>query len=248
VLDHWLSGYPSLPWSGLPWSGLITVNEALWDQDMENEYGSWPANWVFGPDMNLWRGAFNGTDDPLLWFKQTFEWTSQAVYAAGFNPNQVPLFYSDYGIETATAKADAVYQLLKEMLAAGVPIDGVGFQAHMQCDCMNWPAQPGCDDPTVVGANMQRFIDLGLKVRITELDVTMVDGCTEEMQAAVYSSLLQACLDKAPHCDGFMLWGFTDKYSWLSASRPCILDDEYRPKPAFFALQDTLANAARVVV
>merc|ERR1711865_15962 len=141
-----------------------------------------------------------------------------------------------------TAKANATYRLLKEMLAAGVPIDGVGFQAHMQCDCMNWPVQPGCDDPVLIGANLQRFIDLGLSVWITELDVTMVDGCTEEMQAAVYGSVLQACLDKAPHCDSFMLWGFTDNYNWLSAKTPCILDKEYKPKPAFFTLQQKLAN------
>merc|ERR1711865_1268886 len=147
-----------------------------------------------------------------------------------------------------TAKANATYRLLKEMLAEGVPIDGVGFQAHMQCDYMNYPAQPGCDDPAVIGANMQRFIDLGLSVWITELDVTMAKGCTQDMQAAVYGSLLQACLDKlplsrgAPGCDSFMLWGFTDNYNWLAAKTPCILDKDYKPKPAFFTLQQTLAT------
>merc|ERR1711948_91795 len=68
------------------------------------------------------------------------------------------------------------------------------------------------------------------------------------MQADVYKSLLRACLDKAPHCDAFMLWGFTDKYNWLSAKNPCILDNEYQPKPAFFALQETLSNASRNVL
>jgi len=236
VVPHWLS----LP--NLPFNGLITVNEAVWNQDMAYKYGSWPANWVFGPDTNLWRGAWNGTDDPLLWFKKTFEWTRQAVDAAGFDRTQIPLFYNDYSIETATAKADAVHRLLKEMLAAGVPIDGVGFQAHMQCDCMNYPSQPGCNDAAVIAANMQRFIDLGLKVRITEVDVTMVDGCTEEMQADVYGALLQACLEKAPDCDSYMLWGFTDNYNWFSDKKPCILDTEYQPKPAFFRLQETLTS------
>jgi endo-1,4-beta-xylanase len=242
VVPHWLN-------SGLPFNGLITVNEAIWNQDMEYKYGAWPNNWVFGPDTNLWRNAFNDTsDDPLMWFKKTFEWTRQAVDAAGFDRSQVPLFFTDYGIETSTPKADAVYRLVKEMLDAGVPIDGVGFQAHMQCDCMNYPNQPGCDDSEVVGANLQRFIDLGLKVRITELDVTMVDGCTEDMQAAVYGSLLQACLDKAPHCDSFMLWGFTDNYNWLSDKSPCILDKDYQPKPAFFTLQEKLAKTNKFLV
>jgi len=226
-------------------NGLIVVNEALWNQDMACKYGGWPANWVFGPAENLWRGAFNGTADPLAWFKKTFEWTRQAVGAAGFNSSQVRLFYNDYGIETFTDKANATYRLLREMLAEGVPIDGVGFQAHMSCDCMNYPGQPGCDDPAVIGANMQRFIDLGLSVWITELDVTMEKGCTQDMQATVYGSLLQACLNKLPHCDSFMLWGFTDNYNWLSDKNPCILDREYKPKPAFFTLQQKLAKVTQ---
>eukprot|EP00666_Eupelagonemidae_sp_cell4sb_P005244 gene5244-1766_t len=63
---------------------------------MGYKYGDWPASWVFGPSENLWRGAFNGSSDPLLWFKKTFEWTRQAVDAAGFNRSQVRLFYNDY--------------------------------------------------------------------------------------------------------------------------------------------------------
>merc|ERR1712232_745479 len=108
----------------------------------------------------------------------------------GFNRSSVRLFFNEYGIETPTAKADAVYKLMKEMLEAGVPIDGIGFQAHMQCDC---GGQPGCDDPSVIAGNFQRFIG-GLDIWVTELDVTMVDGCSEDTQAKVYSSLLQACL------------------------------------------------------
>ena len=26
---------------------------------------------------------------------------------------------------------------------AGTPIDGIGFQAHLRCDCGNYPPQPG---------------------------------------------------------------------------------------------------------
>ena len=89
---------------------------------------------------------------------------------------------------------------------------------------------------------MQRFIQLGLKVWVTELDVAMAAGCTQEMQAAVYSAMLEACLLNAPHCNTFMLWGFTDRYTWLDnrTQAPTILDSNYQPKPAYFALQRTL--------
>ena len=163
---------------------------------------------------------------------------------AGFGRNKLPLFYNDYGIETATPKADAVLHFISEQLKDGTPIDGIGFQAHLRCDCANYPPQPGCNQSSVISANMQRFIKLGLKVWVTELDVAMAPGCTQQMQAAVYSAVLEACLANAPHCDSFMLWGFTDRYTWLDnkTQAPNILDAAYRPKPAFFALQKALST------
>ena len=108
-----------------------------------------------------------------------------------------------YGIETPGAKTDAVLRWVTEQKAAGVPIDGVGFQSHLTCNC------PGCNDTATIAATMQRYVKAGFKVWVTELDVQMVEGCTEEDQAAVYSAVLGACLSLKEHCDSFMVWGFT---------------------------------------
>ena len=217
---------------------MIAVNEAFWNQEMP-QHGSWPANWVFGAESNMF--SWNGTG----WFADVFRWTRAAVAAAGVGQSVIRLFYNDYGIETATAKADAVLRFLKEQLAAGAPIDGVGFQAHMRCDCGGHPAQPGCNNATAIAANMRRFTDLGLDVWVTELDVAMAPGCTQQMQADVFGAVLQACLDLGARCDAFMLWGFTDRYTWLdnTTQAPNMLDAAYRPKPAYFTLQKTLAGA-----
>lgn len=116
---------------------------------------------------------------------------------------------------TRAAKADALLRLLTELIEAGnLPIDGVGFQAHLQCDCGGYPPQPGCNNASVIAANMARFSDLGLDVWVTELDVAMVPGCTQQMQADVYAAVLGGCL-LTPRCDAFMVWGFTDRYTWL---------------------------------
>ena len=108
-----------------------------------------------------------------------------------------------YGIETPGAKTDAVLRWVTEQKAAGVPIDGVGFQSHLTCNC------PGCNDTATIAATMQRYVKAGFKVWVTELDVQMAEGCTEEDQAAVYSAVLGACLSLKEHCDSFMVWGFT---------------------------------------
>ena len=151
------------------------------------------------------------------------------------------LFYGDYGIETPTEKANAVYRFLKEQLADGTPIDGIGLQAHMTCDCVG---QPGCNNATVIAGNMARFAELGLAIWVTELDVAMAPGCTQQMQADVYAAVLEACLVPASHCDAFMVWGFTDRYTWLDnvTKAPTMLDAQFNPKPAFFSLQKVMQD------
>lgn len=42
----------------------------------------------------------------------------------------VKLYINDYNIEGINAKSNAMYELVKKLKAQGVPIHGVGFQAH----------------------------------------------------------------------------------------------------------------------
>ena len=144
---------------------------------------------------------------------------------------------AQYGIETPGAKTDAVLRWVTEQKAAGVPIDGVGFQSHLTCNC------PGCNDTATIAATMQRYVKADFKVWVTELDVQMAEGCTEEDQAAVYSAVLGACLALKEHCDAFMVWGFSDRYTWLPTKAPNLYTADYRPKPAYYALREVLQQA-----
>ena len=191
VVPHWIH-------AGVPLLGIFAVNEAIANQPFANR-GGWPNNWITGPEENLFAWAFNNTTD---WFGQAFRWVSAAARRAGASSPSLRLFYNDYGIETANPKSDAVLRWLTEQRSAGVPIDGIGFQAHMQCDCR---AQPGCNSTAAVASNMKRFVDAGMHVWVTEMDVQMLPGCTAEMQAAVFRAVLEACIANAPHCDSFMV-------------------------------------------
>ncbi|HRR92668.1 MAG TPA: endo-1,4-beta-xylanase, partial [Bacteroidales bacterium] len=80
--------------------------------------------------------------------------------ARSVNPN-VKLIYNDYDLVNP-AKLERAMTMLTELKKAGVPIDGVGMQAHWSNDITAEMLQNA----------ITRFSSLGLEVQITELDVT----------------------------------------------------------------------------
>jgi endo-1,4-beta-xylanase len=186
----------------------------------------------------------DGTMRDSLWLRalgpgyvaDAFRWAHAA------DPDAL-LFYNDYDIETIGPKSDAVYALVKSLRTEGVPIHGVGFQAHAT------PASA----PSDLADNMARFTALDLDTAVTEADVRMplpVDGVKAQAQAAVYSQLLKACI-ATRRCLSFTVWGFTDAHQWIPAffagqGAAAIEDENLRPKPAFdVLLQDLRLASAR---
>lgn len=53
--------------------------------------------------------------------------------------------------------------LVKQLQADGVPIDGIGIQGHLIVG----------EVPTTLQANLEQFVALGVEVAITELDIRM---------------------------------------------------------------------------
>jgi len=149
------------------------------------------------------------------------------------------LFYNDYGIESVNRKSDGVYNLIKTLLKHGVPIHGVGLQMHISVE--NYP------DPESLAENIRRFRELGLKVEITEMDVRIsLPASSEELnkQAEIYRNVFKTYLDNAGP-DAFIMWGFTDKYSWITytfsgSGKALIFDENYQPKPAYQALVEVM--------
>lgn len=150
---------------------------------------------------------------------------------------QAKLFYNDYGADGINAKSDEIYALLKGLKEKGVPIDGVGFQAHLDSTFSAQQAR--------LRENLQRFAALGLEVQITELDVQLKGGGSREerleAQARVYAEVLAACR-AVSGCTAVTLWGFTDAHSWRAAAEPLIFDALYQPKPAYHALLRALGG------
>jgi endo-1,4-beta-xylanase len=157
---------------------------------------------------------------------------------------QAKLFYNDYGGEALGPKSDAIYDLLRTLKAGGVPIDGIGLQSHL------WAEQPPNFRDVVV--NLRRLAALGLEIHITELDVAISLPVTAEKlqrQANVYRNYLNACLSVSS-CKAIVMWGAADKYSWVprfvsGKGAPLLLDEKFKPKPAYRAVFDELRRGIR---
>lgn len=146
------------------------------------------------------------------------------------------LFYNDYGGEGLNAKANRIHDLLRDLLASGVPVDGVGLQMHISAT--NRPS----DDS--ITANIRRLAALGLIVHISEMDVRInnIPGSEQarlELQRTTYRDVVRVCVAE-PRCEALTFWGFTDAHTWISGDRPLLFDVQYMPKPAYYGVLDAL--------
>jgi endo-1,4-beta-xylanase len=164
------------------------------------------------------------------------------------------LFYNDYNLEFTGPKSNAVYAFVQELLAEGVPIDGVGFQGHLATQY----GFPNLQD------NLQRFADLGLEVALTEVDIrTFVqpeeDGTgytheplTPELQATqedFWRRTLEACL-AVEACNSYTVWGVGDANSWVPGvfageGAALLWDEKLNKKPQYHELREVLRDAIR---
>ncbi|RDX57114.1 endo-1,4-beta-xylanase C precursor [Lentinus brumalis] len=129
--------------------------------------------------------------------------------ARAADPN-AKLYINDYNIEQSGAKATAMLNLVKQLIADGVPIDGVGFQCHFIVG----------EVPGTFQTVLEQFTALGLEVAITELDIRTTTPASQSalaQQQKDYQSVVQACMN-VDGCVGITVWDFTDKYSWVPST------------------------------
>lgn len=190
--------------------------------------------------------ADDGTLRQSIWLKRlgpgyiadAFRWARAADPSA-------KLYINDFGTEWSTPKRAGLYNLVLDLQAQGVPIDGVGFQTHsMIADPM-----PGTLPLTQLKDTLQWFAGLGVDVAVTELDVRLklpVDESKLAAQGEVYRRAAAACLAVA-RCVSLTMWGITDKYSWVPSGVPGwgaanLLDETLAKKPAYLQLRSALTD------
>jgi endo-1,4-beta-xylanase len=168
-------------------------------------------------------------------------------YAHEADPS-AQLFYNDYNSERPE-KAERIYGLLKKLVDAKVPIHGVGLQGH-------WSIfEP---KESELRSTFEKFSSLGLKVQITELDVSVYkwekfdrdrkpgeEGVftpeLEQKQIEKYKMALKVFREYKNMISGITFWNLSDKHTWLDnypvqgrKNFPLLFDANLKPKKVFW--------------
>ncbi|MDX9812303.1 MAG: endo-1,4-beta-xylanase [Bacteroidales bacterium] len=163
---------------------------------------------------------------------KVFEWAHEA------DPDAL-LVYNDYNTENPD-KRDRIYTMLKNLLDAGVPVHAVGLQGH-------W----NITDPTEenLRASIDKFASLGLKVQVTELDVSIYGSRTdtigigftperEQKQIDLYKMAFNVFREKKDVINSVTFWNVTDRRSWRDRRDmkvyPLLFDENAEPKKVFW--------------
>lgn len=218
------------------------VNEALTDGT--------PSN--FRTESAFYKNSGNSA----IYIEKAFQ-AARAAHAT------VDLYYNDYNIEQNGSKTDKMISMVQDFKNRGIPITGVGFQMHV---CLRYP------NASTISAAMKKVVDLGLKVKITELDVAVNQPYCDNYpankisvfstavaleQKKKYCDIVKAYLDTVPEAQrgGITVWGTTDANTWLDGlyatdfnnqkiSWPLLFDSNYNDKPALRGFADALQGVA----
>ncbi|MGL5809426.1 MAG: endo-1,4-beta-xylanase, partial [Nocardioides sp.] len=147
------------------------------------------------------------------------------------------LFYNDYALETKPERREAVLRLLRKLVDAGAPIDGLGVQMHL----VGGEILGGGFDPDAFAGFLDSVADLGLKIWLTELDVRDAElpadiSERDAMVAAAVDEVLPIALN-CPATVALTCWGISDRDTWLSDFAPRSDGLPVRPLPYDRALK-----------
>lgn len=202
------------------------LNEAV------NDAPSNPENWRSALRKTDWYTAFAQSGDGEDYIYELFKLAREA------DPNAV-LYYNDYNLNNRF-KALAVYSMVKELnekyLSEGndrLLIEGIGMQGHYSVNTVI----------SEVEESIKLFIGLGVKISITELDVTVngapPSGLEEEdeiRQGIVYAQLFNLFKKYADNIERVTLWGLDDRTSWRANQFPMLFNGDLSPKLAYYAV------------
>lgn len=206
----------------------------LWDVVNEPTHTvSW-STMIKTPDMMRY------TDIPISeiadWVEPCFRTAHEA------NPN-AELVINDYEQIVSTFignTRERFFELAAELLHRGVPLHGLGIQAHEPVN--EWYA------PQVYWETLEYYTQLGLGIHITEFipqssgeEITGYKTGTWTLEAqSEFAEQLYRLSFGHPSVKCVNWWGLSDRYIWSERPGGGLLDEDYHPKPVYTMLKSLL--------
>lgn len=203
------------------------------------------------------------TDDPHAenYFRQSRlykiagdDFIREAFRAARKADKKALLFYNDYN-ECDPVKSRRIAEMVYKMKADGVPIDGIGMQAHYNI------YEPSTDD---IDRAIRLYKDVVKHIHVTELDVRVnremggqlkfkkdagvITDSIRHLQELQYAKLFKIFRSHSDVIDCVTFWNLSDRDSWLDVKNyPLPFDEKYRPKPVYYMIRDWAAPETVIV-
>lgn len=187
-----------------------------------------------------------------LWYQICGEeYIAKAFQFAHEADPEALLFYNDYN-EIDPIKREKIFRLIKSLQVAGIPIHGIGLQAHW---AVNEPTRGQLD------STIQRFTELDLNIQFTELDIsvypkehnsrgkksednnTIFTAEKEQKQLEEYKMCFELFRKYRKNISAITCWNISDRSSWLDnfpvrgrKDYPLLFDESLRPKKVFWEI------------
>ena len=170
-------------------------------------------------------------------------------YAREADPKAL-LFYNDYN-ECDPVKSKRIFNMVKKMKDAGVPIDGIGMQGHYN---IYGPTEKEVDDAITLYKTIVKHIhvteldirvneEMGGQLRFSREGVNVTDSVKQHL-ADQYARVFRVFRKHKDVVDCVTFWNLGDRDSWLGAANyPLPFDSEYKPKMAYEYIKDMKAPA-----
>jgi GH35 family endo-1,4-beta-xylanase len=202
--------------------------------DVVNEAVTDDANATDPLRPSQWKQIAGGDE----FIRKAFEFAHEA------DPNAL-LFYNDYNA-AVPAKRDKIYNMVKEMKEAGVPIDGIGMQGHFSI------YDPSLED---IEAAIVKYAEIVDHIQFTELDIRVNretggglnmnrqgEEITPERQQMFndkYTGFFDVVRRHADVVDVVTFWNVSDRDTWLGTSNyPLLFDKDANAKETYYMVRD----------
>ena len=171
-------------------------------------------------------------------------------YANTYAPNDVELYYNDFG-ETDNTKCEGIVKLINDVKSAdGTRLDAFGMQAHYNVDGFSAAQFKSVAKKYAQAAGKVQLTELDFKASSTydgtaatkESEYTKMAYCHKNLYEAI-----KALKEEGTNVSGLTVWGVIEPNSWLhsqsnvgggasgSAQCPLLFDGNYKAKPAYWA-------------